>query len=368
MIGDGFPEIAVPPDVETPAVCADLDLMHANIHRMAARLRDRGVAFRPHAKTHKSTKVAAAQLDAGASGITTATVSEAEVFIEAGVSDVFVAYPVWADEPRARRIGRLAERATLAVGVDSVEGARQLAGALPHPDRVRVLVEVDSGERRTGARTAEAAARVASAAADGGLDVIGVFTHGGHSYASAAAADPAARDEVDALTQAADALRSAGHDVRVVSAGSTPTALRSALGAITEERPGTFVFGDRQQVALGAHRADSVALAVVATVVSATVPGQVVLDAGAKVLTKDRPATVEGYGALPGYPQAAVARLYDHHALVDLRGGPGPRVGDRVAVVPNHACPVVNTVDQLHMITNGRLVDRWPVSARGRNW
>jgi len=149
MIGDGFPEIAVPPDVETPAICVDLDLMHANIHRMAAQLRDRGVAFRPHAKTHKSTKVAAAQLDAGASGITTATVSEAEVFIEAGVSDVFVAYPVWADEPRARRIGRLAERATLAVGVDSVEGARQLAGALPHPHRVRVLVEVDSGERRT---------------------------------------------------------------------------------------------------------------------------------------------------------------------------------------------------------------------------
>jgi D-serine deaminase-like pyridoxal phosphate-dependent protein len=153
----------------------------------------------------------------------------------------------------------------------------------------------------------------------------------------------------------------------VVCAGSTPTALASAGGEVTEERPGTFVFGDRQQHALGAHPAESIALYLAATVVSTTVAGQFVLDAGAKVLTKDLPPTVDGYGAIPAFPLAVIRRLFDHHALVDACGGPRPQVGERVAIIPNHACPVVNTVDQLHVTSDGVLVDHWPVAARGRN-
>jgi D-serine deaminase-like pyridoxal phosphate-dependent protein len=368
MTAPVWPTFLAPAGVETPAVCVDLSRMEANIARVADQLAQRGVDLRPHAKTHKSVNVAHRQLAAGAVGITTATLGEAEVMAAGGVADVFVAYPLWPSTARAKRVAALAEQIRLRIGVDSVQAARRWGTELAEPGVVEVLVEVDSGERRTGVLTADDAADVADAAADAGLRVVGVFTHGGHSYAGASAVSAAADDEVRILRAAADTMRARGHSVETVSAGSTPTALLSAREGVTEERPGTFVFGDRQQVVLGAHPADSVALFVAATVVSVAVPGQVVLDSGAKVLTKDKPLTLEGFGALTAYPEAVVTRVYDHHALVDVETGAVPALGEVVTVIPNHVCPVVNTVDSLNIVdSTGHLLDQWSVDARGRN-
>ena len=356
------------PEVETPAVVVDVAMMDRNIARMAQGLSSRGVALRPHAKTHKSLQVARHQLAAGCAGITTATLGEAEVFVDGGVADVFVAYPLWAAGERAVRLAALADRAPrLLVGADSVAGVDALAAAVGRGSRLEVMVEVESGEHRTGAQSASDAARVADAVLERGLRLAGVFTHGGHSYAGPTAAVGAADDEVRALVEAAEAISARGGQAHTLSAGSTPTALLSSRDGVTEERPGTFVFGDRQQVALGAHPVDSVAMHVVATVVSVEASGQVVLDAGAKVLSKDLPTTVQGHGFLPHYPDAVVRRVFDHHALVDVVGGAAPALGERVVVVPNHACPVVNLVDVLLIVDDGVVVDRWPVDARGRN-
>lgn len=358
-----FPHWSLPQDIDTPAVVIDMPRLTANIASMADSLARSEVALRPHVKTHKSVEIARLQLTAGAAGITCATLGEAEVFAASGIDDVFVAFPLWASPSKTARLKRVAERCRLRLGVESIEGARRLGADVPDVD---VLIEVDSGELRTGVRTPQAAVAVAAAAADAGLHVRGLFTHGGHSYNSPDSASRAAEDEVRTLTHAAVALERAGHQVDVLSAGSTPTARLSARDDITEERPGTYVFGDRQQVMLGAHRAESVALFVAGTVVSSA-DGQVVLDAGAKALAKDRHPLVDGFGALPAYPDAVVSRLYDHHAVVELRGGRGPRLGEIVAIVVNHVCPVVNLAETLHILDGERIVDRWPVDARARN-
>ena len=361
-----FPDFQIPSSVETPSVCVVEHLMATNITQMNRALLAKGVACRPHVKSHKSMEIARRQLANGATGLTTATIGEAEVFVGGGADDLFIAYPLWVSKEKARRLRALLDGAHVAVGVSSIEGALQLGREMGGSD-LAVLVEVDSGEARTGVLNTPSALEVANACARAGLRVTGVFAHGGMSYAGVDAVAPAAADEARVILAAATALRMAGHDVTIVSAGSTPTALLSAVSGVSEERPGTYVFGDRQQVALGAHVAADVALFVAATVVQVS-GDRFVLDAGAKVFTKDLPTTVEGYGALPAYPNAIIERLYDHHAVVDARGGAAPTVGERVAVIPNHVCPVTNLAPELVILdAQGRETDRWPVDAGLRN-
>ncbi|HSK23091.1 MAG TPA: alanine racemase [Egicoccus sp.] len=359
---------ALPEGLDTPVVVVDLDRVDANIARMQAHLDERGVALRPHAKTHKSPFFATRQLGAGAVGITVATLGEAEVMADANIEDVFVAYPLWAVGDKARRLQDLAGRLRLAVGADAVEGVQQLgravAGSSARPD---VLIEVDSGEGRTGT-DADRIVEVARAVTDTGLTLRGVFTHGGHAYRGPDRVAGAAADEGSTLGAALRALRDADFEVAVVSAGSTPTAVASAADPVTEERPGTYVFGDRQQANLGGSDPSTLALAVAATVVSTSVPGRCVLDAGAKMLAKDKPDWLAGHGVVPQLPGAVIRSVYDHHAVLDLADDtPPPRVGDVVAVVPNHACPVVNLTDELLLTRAGEVVALLPVLARGRN-
>jgi D-serine deaminase-like pyridoxal phosphate-dependent protein len=357
----------LPEDLDTPAVVIDLDRVDANIARMQQLLDGRGVDLRPHAKTHKSPFFAERQLGAGAVGITVAVLGEAAVMADAGIEDVFVAYPVWAVGEKARRVRGLAGRIRLAVGVDSVEGATQLGRALDGVSaRPEVLIEIDSGERRTGT-DAERVVGVARAIVDADLELRGVFTHGGHAYRGPDEVISAAADEGSTLEAAVARLRDAGFDVPVVSAGSTPTAVAASADPITEERPGTYVFGDRQQANLGGSDPSSLALSVAATVVSTAVEGGCVLDSGAKALAKDKPGWLAGHGVVPQLPGAIIRSVYDHHAVLDLPPDlPPPRVGDVVAVVPNHACPVVNLSDELVLTRAGAVVEHLPVLARGR--
>jgi D-serine deaminase-like pyridoxal phosphate-dependent protein len=360
---------ALPADLATPCLVVDLDIVDRNIERLAAGARDRGVALRPHVKTHKSVALARMQLEAGAAGITVGTVGEAEVMAAGGIDDIFIAYPVWADGARAERLAALHRAVTLSVGIDSVAGAERLARAVEGTDRpLTVLVEIDSGGRRTGIADPAEITRVAAAARAAGLRLAGVFTHGGHSYRDPDAAVPAAADEVAALGAAAAVLRDAGHVIEVISAGSTPTGVLSAAGEVTEIRSGTYLLGDRQQLVLGAVPPDGLALVVAATVVSTAVPGQVVVDAGAKTLTKDRASFLEGFGLLPAYPDAVIERLFDYHGAIAIpQGTRAPELGEIVAIVPNHVCPAVDLFDTFVATRAAAIVGLWPVDARGRS-
>jgi len=348
----------------------DLDIVEANARRMADAAGAAGVALRPHVKTHKTVALAWIQLDAGAIGITVGTLGEAEVMARGGVADILLAYPLWAAGATAERLRALHERRDLqlAVGFDSFEGAQQLAAAVAGSGRpLRVLVEIDAHYGRTGV-SAESAGELCAAAARVGLDVSGAFSHGGHAYAGGDAVASAADDEVAALSAAAESMRAVGIEPQVLSAGSSPTALLAARGPVTELRPGTYLIGDRQQVALGASPPDGVAIAVAATVVSATVPDQVVINAGAKSLTKDMPAYLAGHGFLPDYPEAVLERVSDYHGQLRFPDGARrPGLGDIVAVVPNHACPVIDLYDSFIATRSGEVVGRWRVDARGRS-
>jgi D-serine deaminase-like pyridoxal phosphate-dependent protein len=368
LVTPGGSPVVLPEGLDTPAVVIDLDLVERNVAMMAALMAGRGVALRPHAKTHKSVRLARMQLDAGAAGITVGTLGEAEVMAAGGVDDLFIAYPLFASAAKARRLRALHETASVRVGVDSVAGAEALGAAVRGSGApLDVLVEIDCGLGRTGVVGAEAAVDVAIAARSVGLHVIGAFTHGGHGYASPEASRPAAADEVRALTEATAALQQAGFDVTVSSAGSTPTAAGSAIGGVTEERPGTYVFADRLQDALRSPGWESIGLVVAATVVSVG-SGSIVIDAGAKALAREPSPLLDGLAVIPELGGATVVRAYDYHGVVSLpEGAPLPTVGRVVGVVPNHVCPVVNLADELVVTRSGTFFERWAVDARARN-
>jgi D-serine deaminase-like pyridoxal phosphate-dependent protein len=348
----------------TPALVIDEPILDANIARIAQFAVKAGLSMRPHVKTHKSIEIARRQIGAGAIGITVATLSEAEVFAEAGFTDVFVAYPLWLDETKVDRLRHVLELGSVMLGVDSVDGASQIAQTgLASAGQLSMLVEVDSGHHRSGVQPKDAGV-LAEAVRDAGLGVAGVFTFPGHSY-SPETRKSAARDEQEALSVAAASLAGRGIRPRIVSGGSTPSLEFATSSVLTEVRPGVYVFGDAQQWELGTIPPESIALTVLASVVSRS-PGRIILDSGSKVLGADRGAYSTGFGRLLDHPDARIAALSEHHATVT---GVDLPLGTRVRVVPNHVCAAVNLADEYLVANPG---DRggfssWPVDARGRN-
>ncbi|SDR68220.1 alanine racemase [Agrococcus carbonis] len=356
------------PAPATPHLAIDLERMQANIARVAEAATARGVALRPHAKTHKTIEIGRMQVAAGAHGLTVATVGEAEAFVAGGLDDLFVAYPIWVDADKAARLSTLAARgAAISIGIDSIAGVERLVHA-GLAGRIAVRVEVDAGHHRSGCAPHDAG-EVAAAAVRAGVEVEGVFAFPGHAYAPDAR-ERAAREEADALTAAAAAMRAAGVPPTVISGGSTPSLAASlALDSpVTELRPGVSVFGDAQQWELGSADPAHIALTCHATVVSHA-GGRLVLDAGSKVLGPDRAPWATGHGRLLDHPDARIVQLSEHHAVVELPGDL-PALGSVVRVVPNHVCIAVNMVDDLEVYDRGddtMPATRWRVAARGRN-
>jgi D-serine deaminase-like pyridoxal phosphate-dependent protein len=357
-------------DLETPCVLVDVERLERNVARMAERARAAGVSLRPHAKTHKLAQVARLQLQAGAHGLSVAKSSEAEVLAEAGADDLFVAFPV-VGEDKARRLLSLAGRLRrLAVGVDSVEGARTLAGPFAAAGRtLDVVLKVDVGFHRVGVPPGRAPETARALAGIAGLRLRGVFTHAGHAYHEPTPEGVArvAGEEGALLAAAAAAIRDAGVEVEEVSVGSTPTARHAmTVAGVTECRPGNYVYHDGSQVELGTCAEEDCALTVLATVVSVPAPDRAVLDAGSKTLSSDplRPRA-NGNGLVLG-TRSRITRLSEEHGGVQVAEGDRFRVGDRVRVLPNHACVVSNLFDHVWAIRGEDVLESWPVVARGR--
>lgn len=373
-------------DVATPAVVVDLDVLERNITTTAQRFRELGVEIRPHAKTHKVAEIADRQLAAGAVGLTVATIGEAEAFSAAGVSDIFIAYPLWIDPRNAVRLRDLAGHCTVRIGVDSIPALEQIAREL-RGTGITVSLEIDSGHHRSGTLP-EQAVPVFERAREVEVMVDGIFTFPGHSYTPGKTHDVAAQ-ETQVLTDTAQELRSAGFTVNHVSGGSTPTAMSQAQvqtgseawsspasaphGAMTEIRPGVYVFFDAQQLELGTCAIQDVALTVAATVISrqdspASGPRRIVVNAGSKVLGSDRPAWATGFGRLPAHPAARITALSEHHGTVVFPDDdPLPELGEQLRLIPNHVCLTTNLVDHIHVTRGDDLLEEWPVIARGRN-
>ncbi|HEY6929854.1 MAG TPA: alanine racemase [Thermoanaerobaculia bacterium] len=356
-------------EIPTPAVLIDLEVLQANIDRQASRARAAGVKLRPHAKTHKSPAIGRMQLAAGAAGISLAKTSEAEAFAGAGFDDIFIAYPT-VGSGKPERLLALSDRIRLAVGLDSAEGAAALSRVFASAGRrLEVLIKIDCGYHRVGVAPQAALPLAARVAELPGLRLRGVFTHGGQAYSAQTpeALDQAAREEAEAVVSTAQKLQAAGIGVEEISVGSTPTARRVMThSGVTECRPGNYVFHDGSQVALGTCAASDCAMTVLATVVSVPAPDRAVLDAGSKTLSSDPLwPRAGGHGLLLG-TSSRIAKLSEEHGVVSVAPGDSFRVGQRVRILPNHACVISNLHDRLLGIRGERVETEFQVSARGK--
>jgi D-serine deaminase-like pyridoxal phosphate-dependent protein len=365
-------------DLCTPQVLIDRPRLFENLDRVQQLAATAGVRLRPHAKTHKSPVIARWQIERGAAGICCAKIGEAEVFAREGIGDIRLPYPV---QPcNADRLLALMDQTAISIIVDDLEVARGWSERMVSARRrLDVLVKVDVGFHRCGIDPEDAGAVgfIRTTAGLPGLRVLGLLSHAGHGYAAESedALRTIARREVEILSTLGERAARAGVALEEISVGATPT-LRFTAGETgpTEWRPGNYVYFDRSQVGLGAASFDDCAMTVLATVVSRPAADRIVLDCGSKVLAADQARGFDrptGYGAVltpSGRVEArlSIERLSEEHAVVRVSGTTTLRPGDRVRVLPNHACVVANLVDQVHLVDGDRIVETLEVAARGK--
>lgn len=355
-----------PEAVETPIGYVDLGRVRANARRVAAYAQEHGIGWRPHVKTHKSRAVARIQLEAGARGLTVATLREAEV-MASETGDLLLAYPP-VGSAKLERLLRLPESVDVKVALDSTEVLGPLARAARGSGRtVGVLVELDVGLGRVGSADPGAAAALAAEASSlAGVAFRGVAFYPGHIRMPAGEQAGHLADVSGRLGAALAALEARGLTPEIVSGGSTPTLWRShEVRGLTEIRSGSCIYNDREALEVGVAAADDLAYTVLATVVSTAVHGRAVVDAGSKALSKEARGA-GGFGSLLDYPEVQVVALSEEHGVLELGSSDWrPRVGERVRIVPNHVCVSVNLQDRLLALDEGAHTFL-EVEARGR--
>lgn len=347
--------------IETPAVVIDLDRAEANIRAYQRYCDDHGLKLRPHIKTHKLPRLAEYQLAQGAVGITCQKLSEAEAMVDAGrMQDVFISYNILGSA-KINRLRRLAERIKVSVVADSACVVNGLSDGFANRELpLPVFVECNTGADRCGVPTPQAAAILAhQISVLPGLSFAGLMTYPPARQATKVAAW---------LQQARDMIRSGGLDVPVISSGGSPDMWHAhEMPLATEYRVGTYVYNDRSLVERGVCRWQDCALTVLTTVVSVS-NRHAIIDAGSKSLTSDV-LGLEGYGIVPDHPNLFIDQLSEEHGRIVSRHGPiDLAVGDRLRIVPNHACVVSNLFDNVTLSRGNRLIGGASVVARGKVW
>jgi D-serine deaminase-like pyridoxal phosphate-dependent protein len=346
-------------DLETPMPVIDLDKVEHNLAKMQAYCDRHGLSFRPHIKTHKIPAFAHRQVELGAHGITCQKLGEAEVMVDAGLDDILISYPL-IGSAKALRLAELARRAQLRVACDNVtaiDTVSEAASAAKAP--IGILVEFDSGNRRTGVETVDQALALAQHVQKyPGLRFDGLMTY------------PSTEATALFVAEARDRFARARLEIAIVSGGGTPNAWEAHhIAGLTEVRAGTYIYHDRATVGAGAASLEECALHVHATVVSRPTEDRAVIDAGSKSLSSDQvaPSVGPGYGLIRGYESAVIERLNEEHGVIDLsRCNHKPVVGERIQILPNHVCVVSNLHDEVAVTRAGELVDMWRVAARGK--
>jgi D-serine deaminase-like pyridoxal phosphate-dependent protein len=346
-------------DLDTPAVLIDLDRVEANFKRAQDYADGHGLKLRPHIKTHKLPRFAKRAMELGAVGITVQKLGEAEVFADAGINEIFLPYNIIGPAKLAR-LKALHERVNISVTADSMETIEGLSRAFAGSGKpLTVLVECDTGMGRCGVQTPAAAVALAEKIANSpGLSFGGLMTYPAAGQVEANAAW---------LNAAKLALAGEGLPATVISNGGTPDLWRAhEVSAATEHRPGTYIYMDRFQVAKGVGGFEDCALTVLATVVSRPTENRAIIDAGSKALTSDT-LGMTGFGLIEAYPDAVIVGLSEEHGTIDLTNcATKPAIGEKLRIIPNHACVVSNLFDRVTLISKDEVVETVRVDARGR--
>lgn len=353
-------------ELDTPALVIDLDVLERNLARIADYCASSNLRLRPHTKTHKSIQIAKRQLELGAAGLSIAKTGEAEVMLGAEPKDLFLVYPV-VGERKLDRLVEVARKTNLTVAFDSVAAAAPLAHAADRAGvRIGVLAEVDVGLGRVGVSPDQAVDLVQALRKLPALDWRGISFYPGHIKSPEDARVAELKATVAGIVRD---LRQAGLEPRIVSGGSTPLLFRSHdIEGLNEIRPGTYVFNDLNTIASGACGLEDCAASVLVTVVSTARPGQMIIDGGSKTFSSDRLSSGDpGFGRVVEAPGAFFHRMMEEHGFVDLtRAERTFAVGDRVRMIPNHVCVVVNLHEVCYGIRGENVETCWNVEARGK--
>jgi 3-hydroxy-D-aspartate aldolase len=356
----------------TPALVLDLEPFERNLSAMAAFARAKGVALRPHAKTHKSSLIARRQLEVGAAGICVATIGEAERLSAAGIGPLLVTSPL----PTPAKLERLAalhgRTDGLMVVADSLELVDALGRIAAGADRtLEVLVDLGVGRQRTGCTSIGAARAVAGRIASSNtLAFGGVQAYAGNLQHVADFAERRGLDEAETtkLRELLDALHEDDIEVPRVTGGGTGThAIDGPAGVFTELQCGSYLFMDVDYLRVALREDERLPFApslfVRTCVISANAKAHVTTDAGLKHFATDGPAPEIARGA----PKDAVYRFFgDEHGRVELEDAARRLpVGSALECVTPHCDPTVNLHDWYHVVRGDTLVDLWPIDARG---
>ena len=355
----------------------DSQKLEKNLRRAQDRAAKLGVAFRPHLKTHKSIGIALRQMTTPQGPATVSTLAEARYFGARGVTDLIYAVGIapqkLAEVSRLRSLG-----ADIKIILDSAEAARAVSAfCRREKTTIPVLLEIDVDGHRSGIRPDGTELLPAAAALAHGAELAGVLTHAGDSYEckTTAEIEAAAEAERAGIVLAAERLRAAGHTVKIVSAGSTPTLMfaKDETG-VTEMRAGVCALFDLFMSNVGACTVDDIAGSVLATVIGRQVDKRrVILDCGFLALSRDRGTARQahdyGYGlvcGLDGKPLAdgtiVLTGTNQEHGILTLpENSPLTQedfpIGRRLRILPNHACPTAAPYGSLVLIENGRVAE-----------
>jgi 3-hydroxy-D-aspartate aldolase len=342
-------------EIPTPALLLDLDAFEANLARMSAKVKESGKALRPHAKAHKCPEIARRQMAAGAIGVCVATVAEAELMHAAGIPGLLLTSPL-ADPAK---MARAAATGAMVVVDHAQQAAWYNQAAAAAGRKLDVLVDLDVGDHRTGARSREQALELAEA-----VDQAPHLELRGLQAYSVAGSHAGGRDERERISrrvfrgvgEVTGAMLRRGLPCDIVSGGSTGTwDIDTAAAELTELQAGSYIFMDLAYQREGLDFAP--ALSVLATVVSANHSEFVTVDAGFKAFATDR-----GYG--PGVLTIAGAAYRwggDEFGYVDLNGAAPPSLGSRIRFQPPHCDPTVNLYDRVFACRGDAVEEVWPL-------
>lgn len=351
--------------LETPCIVIDMEKTKKNVAKMQEAADALCCRLRPHIKTHKMPLFARLQTAYGASGITCAKVSEAEVMADGGLEDIFIAYPM-VGEFRIRRAIELSKRVKrLILAVDSMESALRLQEAAKAAGTVlEVRLEVDTGAKRTGVLRNLAAELAKEINQLSNLKLTGIYTFKSLVYQDAPTVDKhiAGLEEGDLMEEIAEAVRQAGVPMEEVSAGSTPTGLEvAATGKVNEIRPGTYIFNDYMLCKEGVANPEDIAVRIYATVVSVPCREYAVIDGGTKTFPMDifldmPPYYYPGYALVEGNEDLQLRRMNEEHGIItSKKGDTGLKVGDKLVLIPIHVCTAINMQNQVYLYDGNSL-------------
>ena len=349
------------PEIETPNVLVDFGIAERNIKKFQDYCDTHQILVRPHIKTHKLDVFAKLQIAAGAVGINCQKLSEAEVFSDfKEIRDVLITYNA-VGKHKLERLKRLSEHFALTVVADNrfvVNNLSQTFQDIARP--LDVMVECDTGAERCGVQTPEQACVLAlEIERSPGLRFKGLLTFPPSGQLSRLRRW---------LTQAASLCRQAGLVVETISSGGSPDMYRShEIPIVNEYRAGTYIYNDRSLVEYGTCQWEDCALTVLTTVVSVPTNTRAIVDAGTKVLTSDT-LGLNGYGHVLNRPDIAIDQLSEEHGRLVTKKDIGLSVGDRVRIVPNHACVVSNMLDEVVEVRDELVLKSHRVIARGKVW